>query len=63
LYFNALQREGIHSELHIYASGGHGFGLASQDPRLSTWTDLCYRWLRALPKERGIRLARSPNFP
>jgi len=31
----------------IYQSGGHGFGLAPNDPVLSTWPGRCEAWMRA----------------
>jgi acetyl esterase/lipase len=43
----ALQRAGIPSELHIYASGDHDFGVRSNDKLPSSWTHLCLRWLRS----------------
>lgn len=45
LYARALRRAGVEVELHTYATGRHGVGLASSDPALSTWPTLCERWL------------------
>jgi len=42
----ALERAKVPSELHIFASGGHGFGVRKSDQPCSTWTDRCVDWLR-----------------
>jgi hypothetical protein len=34
--------------MHIYPTGGHGFGLALGKGYLETWTDRCVDWLRSL---------------
>jgi acetyl esterase/lipase len=43
-YYNALQRNGVRSEIHVYEQGGHGFGLNN---RLSSekWTDWLKVWM------------------
>ncbi len=33
----ALKRAGVPADLHVYASGGHGFGLRPTDKSCSTW--------------------------
>jgi acetyl esterase/lipase len=43
----ALRRAHVPSELHIYAAGGHGFGVRKTDKPCSTWTDRCVAWLRS----------------
>jgi acetyl esterase/lipase len=35
-------------EIHVFASGEHGVGLAQGHPYAEPWTDLCGRWLRNL---------------
>jgi acetyl esterase/lipase len=44
----ALKRVGIPSELHIYAQGGHGFGVRKKGLPCDSWTDRCVAWLRNL---------------
>jgi acetyl esterase/lipase len=44
----ALKRAGIPSELHIYATGSHDFGVRHNDRLPSSWTGLCLNWLRSL---------------
>jgi acetyl esterase/lipase len=48
LFALALARAGVPYELHIYAKGRHGVGLAREDPVLSTWTARCADWLQGL---------------
>jgi acetyl esterase/lipase len=50
LFYMALRRAKVPAELHIYEKGGHGFGLAPNDPVLATWTKRCADWLRG----RGV---------
>ena len=45
-FYMALQHAGVPAEMHIYQSGGHGFGLAPLDPVLSSWTQRLADWLR-----------------
>lgn len=42
----ALKKAGVAAELHIYTSGGHGFGLRPSDNPCSTWPKRCEDWLR-----------------
>jgi acetyl esterase/lipase len=46
LFYHALHRAGVPVEMHVYEHGQHGFGLALDDPELSTWTALCATWMR-----------------
>ncbi|MFN4258691.1 MAG: alpha/beta hydrolase [Gemmataceae bacterium] len=43
----ALRRAGVPAELHIYAQGGHGFGLRPSEQPCSTWPARCAEWLKA----------------
>jgi acetyl esterase/lipase len=45
--FLALRRASVPAELHIYGSGGHGFGLRPSDHACSTWPKRCEEWLRS----------------
>jgi acetyl esterase/lipase len=45
LFANALRNAHVPFELHLYEKGPHGFGLAPNNPILSTWTELCANWL------------------
>jgi acetyl esterase/lipase len=43
----ALHSAGIQPEEHVYASGGHGFGMKHQGTDSDKWIDDFFRWLRA----------------
>jgi endo-1,4-beta-xylanase len=40
-----LQKQQVPAEMHIYGSGGHGFGLRSKLP-VGNWTDRLLDWMR-----------------
>ena len=44
----AARSAGIPCESHVYPEGGHGFGLALDHPRLSSWPPLLLSWLSSL---------------
>jgi hypothetical protein len=44
-YFQALRKQGVIAEMHIYQNGPHGVGLAPDDPVLFTWKDRLQDWL------------------
>jgi acetyl esterase/lipase len=44
--FLALRRAKVPAELHVYASGGHGFGLRPSAHPCSAWPQRCADWLR-----------------
>jgi acetyl esterase/lipase len=47
-FFEALKKAGVSAELHVFAHGRHGVGLAPDDPVLSQWPKLCAVWLKGL---------------
>lgn len=44
-YFQALTKNGVAAELHLYETGGHGFGLALKGATESHWPEACKQWL------------------
>jgi acetyl esterase/lipase len=46
VYYHALQKQGIKSELHIYPYGGHGYSLAIGQGHLSFWPDRVIQWIK-----------------
>lgn len=42
----AMKHAGVPVELHLYASGGHGFGVRKVDQPCATWTDRFTDWMR-----------------
>ena len=45
-YYEALVRNKVVAELHIFQKGGHGYGLAPKGGTESSWPDLCLKWLK-----------------
>ena len=45
-YAMACQRAHVPVELHMFARGGHGYGIRSKEPGISTWMDLFIAWLQ-----------------
>jgi acetyl esterase/lipase len=43
----ALKRAGVPGELHLYADGGHGFGMRPSPLPCATWPQRCAEWLGA----------------
>lgn len=44
--FKALRKRKVPAELHVFDSGGHGFGLRKSEAPASRWPELCERWMR-----------------
>src|SRR5207245_5252194 len=40
-----LEKQGVSSEMHIYASGGHGFGMKESHFPSATWPDRLKQWM------------------
>ena len=40
-----LEKQGVSSEMHIYAAGGHGFGMKASNLPVATWPDRLKQWL------------------
>lgn len=45
-YYQALRQQEIPVTLHLFQRGGHGFGMADQDPSLATWLQNLEGWLQ-----------------
>jgi acetyl esterase/lipase len=43
----ALKKAGATAELHVYATGGHGFGVRKVGHPCQGWTERCTDWLRS----------------
>lgn len=46
----ALKKAGVPCEVHIYARGGHGFGIRKGDAPVAHWPDRLEEWMR----DRGL---------
>ena len=58
LFEAALRKTGIEHETHLYAHGGHGFGVREARGTLALWPRLAVEWIRAhapLPADGGAR--------
>jgi acetyl esterase/lipase len=51
LFYQALKDNGVPAEMHIYPTGGHGFGLGMGKGNAETWMDRCIEWLRSFQKK------------
>src|SRR5215831_5967897 len=60
-FHEALKAAGYKPEVHIFSSGGHGFGMNKQGKTSDPWLDLFYFWLEAqqLTKPRQTSIQRS----
>jgi acetyl esterase/lipase len=45
-YFLALKKARVGAEMHLFASGGHGYGLRPSDKAVSGWPRLAEQWMR-----------------
>jgi acetyl esterase/lipase len=48
LYFLALKNAGVSAEMHIYAEGGHGYGLRRTALPITTWPASVETWLHTI---------------
>ena len=48
VYYAALQKAGVPVEMHLYAQGGHAFGLRRTQFPITGWPRLVESWLRAI---------------
>ncbi len=48
--YMTLKKNNVPAELHLYSSGGHGYGMRKTEHPCSTWPDRCADWL----KTRGL---------
>ncbi len=48
VYYAALKQAGVPVEMHLYAQGGHAFGLRPTKLPITHWPDLVTRWLKTL---------------
>jgi len=48
VYFGALKTAGVPVEMHIFAEGGHGYGLRRTALPVTSWPDNCQTWLHSI---------------
>jgi len=47
-YFAELQKAGVPAEMHLYAKGGHAFGLRATQLPIGRWPELVEDWLHTI---------------
>ena len=47
-FYEALHKNNVSATIHIYDHGGHGYGMAPEDPVINTWPKLSLEWIRSL---------------
>ena len=48
VYFEALKKAGVPAEMHLYAAGGHAFGIRRTKYPITEWTDLADKWMKTI---------------
>src|SRR5580658_8807931 len=48
VYYYALKKAGVPVEMHLYAQGGHGFGLRRTEMPITEWPPLVEKWLESI---------------
>lgn len=48
LFHAALRRAGVPAQMHVFAHGGHGFGMRDAHGPLAAWPRLALEWMAAL---------------
>jgi len=56
-FYDGLKAAGYRPELHVFASGGHGFGMRKQGKTSDHWIDEFYFWLEAqgLTRSKSVK--------
>jgi acetyl esterase/lipase len=65
VYYIALKKAGVPVEMHLYAEGGHAFGLRPTKFPITKWPQLVETWLRTIgmTSELGTRDSRLQPQP
>ena len=64
IMYMALKRAGVPTELHIYATGDHDFGVRQNEKLPSSWPQLCVKWLQSRGLLRtALTAMRHPTVP
>lgn len=48
VYYSALRKAGVPAEMHVFANGGHAFGLRATGSPVDEWPTLVERWLSSI---------------
>ncbi|MDA8743014.1 alpha/beta hydrolase [Rubripirellula amarantea] len=55
--YTALHQNKVPASLHVFGSGGHGFGGRTDGKPTDAWPDLCATWLRSRGWARPVAIA------
>jgi acetyl esterase/lipase len=47
-FYLALKENNVPAEMHIFAEGGHGFGMNKKNLPVDQWPELFYNWLKSI---------------
>jgi acetyl esterase/lipase len=47
-FYLALKENAVPAEIHVFAQGGHGFGMSKKNLPVDHWPELFYNWLKAI---------------
>ena len=63
--FNALKEHGVKASMHIYPTGGHGWGIRDRFKYKEQWQQATLDWLKELNDDRNTAsvLLRQPGLP
>ena len=59
VYFMALKNAGVPVEMHLYAHGGHAFGLRRTQHPITRWPELAETWLQTIGMTPAGRTAQA----
>jgi len=48
VYYSALRKAGVPAEIHVFAKGGHAFGLRQTESPITRWPPLVEAWLASI---------------
>jgi acetyl esterase/lipase len=48
VYYSALRKAGVNAEMHVFAKGGHAFGLRHTESAITDWPQLLESWLGSI---------------
>ena len=48
VYYLALQHAGVPTEMHVYAQGGHAFGLRQTSNAITRWPQVAEKWMSSI---------------
>ena len=53
-YAEVLEDSGVPFEMHVFPTGGHGFGLGRAEDGTDQWMDLATNWVKRLKQESAM---------